>query len=173
MKLSEAPRPGWYPDPEGGSRLRWWDGGDWSDRFRARPHQSTAAYVAPPEELAAQAWPQDAAASVGQVSATSAAIVDQVRLAARAEAKLAAEDFTRRAREVTGAIPPLISQYSNRFMRYVRIGMALAFIVLLVWVAYQLFLQKSLFDWIGDRIDNLDDEGSAVLWRASIVVSRR
>ena len=74
---------------------------------------------------------------------------------------------------MTGAIPPLISQYTNRFMRYVRIGMVLAFIVLLVWVAYQVFLQKSLFDWIGDRIDNLSDEGSTVLWRASIVVSRR
>ena len=37
MRVADAPPPGWYPDPEGGSRLRWWDGTDWSDRYRPRP----------------------------------------------------------------------------------------------------------------------------------------
>ena len=37
MKRSDAPPPGWYPDPEGGARLRYWEGDDWSDRFRHRP----------------------------------------------------------------------------------------------------------------------------------------
>ena len=39
----------------------------------------------------------------------------------------------------------------------------LSFIVLLAWLAYQVFLQKSLFDWVGDRIDNLTDNGSSVV----------
>jgi hypothetical protein len=37
MKLADAPPPGWYPDPEGTSRLRWWEGTDWTDLYRARP----------------------------------------------------------------------------------------------------------------------------------------
>jgi hypothetical protein len=37
MKLADAPPPGWYPDPEGTSRLRWWEGIDWTDLYRARP----------------------------------------------------------------------------------------------------------------------------------------
>ncbi|NNE11366.1 MAG: DUF2510 domain-containing protein, partial [Ilumatobacter sp.] len=40
MRLEDAPPAGWYPDPEGGSRLRWWEGTDWSDRWRAPPTAS-------------------------------------------------------------------------------------------------------------------------------------
>ena len=29
------PPPGWYADPAGGDRSRWWDGGSWTDRTRA------------------------------------------------------------------------------------------------------------------------------------------
>jgi hypothetical protein len=36
----------------------------------------------------------------------------------------------------------------------------LAIVLLLAWLAWQLFVQVSLFDWIGDRIDNLTDESS-------------
>ncbi|MEZ5116617.1 MAG: DUF2510 domain-containing protein [Candidatus Nanopelagicales bacterium] len=38
-QVLEAPRalPGWYPDPEGTPRLRWWDGLEWTDDYRAGP----------------------------------------------------------------------------------------------------------------------------------------
>src|SRR5262249_62009585 len=51
--LAELPPPqnrkgGWYPDPEGSGRLRWWGGKEWSDRFmdasvEAMPGASDAA----------------------------------------------------------------------------------------------------------------------------------
>ena len=41
MKLADASAG--LPDPEGGSRLRWWDGSDWSDRYRARPTENELA----------------------------------------------------------------------------------------------------------------------------------
>ncbi|MGB6058934.1 MAG: DUF5684 domain-containing protein [Microthrixaceae bacterium] len=29
--VSDGPQPGWYPNPAGGSGLRWWDGNAWTD----------------------------------------------------------------------------------------------------------------------------------------------
>ena len=50
----------------------------------------------------------------------TAAVVEQVRLAARPRPNVRAQDFETRARKITGEIPPLISQYTNRFMRWFR-----------------------------------------------------
>jgi hypothetical protein len=165
VKVSEAPRSGWYPDPEGGSRLRWWDGGDWSDRYRTRPDESAtqrqATAAAAAGGLDTQTW------GTADIPETTQAVVDQVRMAARQEAHYAAQEFERRAREITGSIPPLISQYTNKFVRFVRIGLTLAIIVLVIWFGYQLWVQKSIFDWIGDRIDNLTDQNAA-----AVVISR-
>jgi hypothetical protein len=33
--------------------------------------------------------------------------------------------------------------------------------VLMAWFIYQFFVQKSFFDWLGDRIDNMTDDTSA------------
>ena len=38
--------PGWYPDPDGGGRERWWDGVSWSDTRRGA-NSTTASPVAP------------------------------------------------------------------------------------------------------------------------------
>jgi len=62
------------------------------------------------------------------------------------------------ARSLTGEIPPLISQYEHQFMRWFRVALLLSFIVLLAWFIWSVFAQKSLFDWLGDRIDHITDD---------------
>ncbi|PWJ65264.1 DUF2510 domain-containing protein [Rathayibacter iranicus] len=42
---STGPRAGWYPDPAGSSRQRWWDGSSWTESLRDAP---AAAPTTPP-----------------------------------------------------------------------------------------------------------------------------
>ena len=42
MTDPQAPSPGWYPDPAGGTGLRFWDGGQWTDRTRERLRDGAA-----------------------------------------------------------------------------------------------------------------------------------
>lgn len=167
MLIQDAPPPGWYPDPEGGSRLRWWEGTDWSDRFRAPP---TSGIVRRMEQLAAEA----AAASVSNQHQYSqlppapdtSQIVNQVRDAAREEAARAADLFSARARRATEGLTPLISEYTNRFIRFFRRAMVVAFVLIVAWFVFQAFAQITFFEWLGDRIDNLSDNtGSIVSFR--------
>jgi hypothetical protein len=96
-------------------------------------------------------------------------------MAARQEAERAAATFGREARSAAGSIGPLISEYTSKFMRWVRLLSTIAVIVFIAWLAFQIFAQASLFEWIGDRIDNLTDnddpvEGmlAALSWRVPV-----
>ncbi|OFQ22150.1 hypothetical protein HMPREF2946_03775 [Actinomyces sp. HMSC062G12] len=41
------PAPGWYLDPAGSTRLRWWNGGAWTDQFQPVPTQQSFPQSAP------------------------------------------------------------------------------------------------------------------------------
>ena len=54
------PVPGWYPDPAGTPRLRWWNGGMWIDRSQPMPGATQQQPPSPqgmPHALAGQAIP--------------------------------------------------------------------------------------------------------------------
>ncbi len=166
MRVEDAPPAGWYPDPEGGSRLRFWEGTDWSDRYRAPP---TAGVMAIQEAAAEQRRIDYQEAGgyvppVGRSRQETEEIISQVRQAARAEAERAAHMFRQEVRGATSSISPLISEYTSKITRWFRILSVIAIILLIGWVAFQIFAQVSMFEWIGDRIDNLtdNDAGAAV-----------
>ncbi len=173
MRRAEAPPAGWYPDPESRTALRWWDGLDWTDARRAPP--SEAELLSYESHLAFEDAHRQAATATSESvssmqqrarerSADSQRVIENVREAARSEVDRAADLFSRQARSMQAEITPLITQYSNRLIRWLRILAVLAVVLLIAWVVFQVVAQASFFEWLGDRIDNLtDDEGGAPL----------
>lgn len=158
MRIEDAPPAGWYPDPEGTSRLRWWEGTDWSDRYRARPLEVEVEMPGDqPVGQGSHRWVPDDP-GLGNPNVDTQAVVDQVRMAARQEAERAAQMFGAQARSAARELTPLVSQYTNKLVRWFRIAAVIAVILAAAWVAFQLFAQVSFFEWLGDRIDNLTDE---------------
>ncbi len=92
----------------------------------------------------------------------------EVRNAARSEIERAAQMLSVQMRQATREMPPLISEYANKLTRLVKRLVIIFVIVVVVWIVFQIWAEQSLFDWIGDRIDNLSDEnaiGAAVYLR--------
>jgi len=84
-------------------------------------------------------------------------MITQVRQAARSEAERTAQLFGDQALRVTRQLTPLISDYTNKFIRWFRIFAVIVIVAGIGWVAFQIFAQASLFDWVGDRLDNITD----------------
>ncbi len=166
MRFTEAPPAGWYPDPQNRSRLRWWDGLDWTDIRRAPPSDAELASFEAMQEQLQRMAPNAAQQLPGQMPqrADTQEVISQVRTAARDEIDRAADIFSQRARhatrQATSQIEPLISKYTAPAVRWIRIAVVLAVILLIAYFLFQVFAQASLFEWIGDRIDNLTDENS-------------
>ena len=163
MRLADAPRPGWYPDPEGRTRLRWWDGSDWSDRYRARPSAN---------ELSGRVGGSSAPSAVesivskgvaaaqeyrGSARHDADAIIAEVRQVARSEIERAADVFTARARSATQDLQPLFTEYTTKFTRALKVASFILVMALIGWFVFQFVIQESFYDWLGDRIDNLTD----------------
>ncbi len=168
MRVADAPRAGWYPDPQGGSRLRWWEGTDWSDLYRAPPSPSEldikAHHGAPGSGVPGTtahstsprlAVPAAAAERAGLTRRDADELIAEVRKVTRSEVDRAADVFTQRVTSATRQIQPMISEYTSKILRWVRIAAVIAFVLLVGWLVFQAVVQVSLFEWIGDRIDNL------------------
>lgn len=154
MRLEDAPPPGWYPDPEGGSRLRWWEGTDWSDRYRSPP-VSSVSDLRQQFDQEVQRLEYHGGHGIGRHETDE--IINQVRMVARAEVERAAEVFSRRASAAARDLTPLIEQYTNTAVTWFKRIAVFVVVILVAWIAFQIFAQASLFEWIGDRIDSLID----------------
>jgi hypothetical protein len=192
MRLEDAPPAGWYPDPEGSSRLRWWEGDDWTNRYRVAPGITGAGSANAPQASAAAAaagktaapgfypdpaggprprwwngssWTDqlgNASQLSNQLSGQASQIVDQVRTAAREEADRAARAFGAQARHATREIVPLVTEYTNRAIKLMKRLAILAVILVVAWFVFQAYANATFFDWLGDRIDNLGNDGSLI-----------
>lgn len=165
MRREDAPRAGWYPDPGGRDNLRYWDGLDWTEARRAPPSQAELRSYE--TEMAATA-----AASFDYVAPTSppsarvdTQVIEEARRATREEIDRAAQIFSERARSMRRDIEPLISQYTNKIVKWIRFAAIVAVVLLVAYFVFQVVAQASLFEWIGDRIDNFTDDqtGAALL----------
>jgi hypothetical protein len=174
MKRADAPPAGWYPDPRGAARLRWWDGSDWADHWRApvgsveRANRSGGGQRSrPAPDVGSAAGHVDVAPRAGHVHtapraghidmATTNEIIAEVRKVARSEIDRAADVFTQRAKQATREIQPLISEYTSQALRWLRVAAVVAFVVVVGWFVFQAVAQASLFEWLGDRIDKLTE----------------
>lgn len=167
MKEADAPRPGWYPDPTGGSWLRWWDGLDWTDHRRSPP---TAGLRGATEEVARPRRSDDTVgpptsevrSAASRTRDDTAEIMAEVRKVARDEVDRAVSTLSDRARGATRGLEPLISQYGDRVMGWIRtLGIVLVALVVL-WMLLQTFAQTSLLHWVGDRVDTIFGSGTSI-----------
>ncbi|HYN34916.1 MAG TPA: DUF2510 domain-containing protein [Ilumatobacteraceae bacterium] len=170
MRRDDAPRPGWYPDPESRTALRWWDGLDWTDARRAPPSQaelqsfeSSAAFEAAHRYIPPATALMSAAAAAGSRAQRpdSQQVIEEVRKVTRLEIDRAADVFARQARDLQRNITPLISEYTNRVVKWIRLAAIVAVVVFVGYFVFQVVAQASLFEWIGDRIDNVTDQNGA------------
>jgi hypothetical protein len=178
VRRENAPRSGWYPDPESRTALRWWDGLDWTEARRAPPSdaelrsfegqaefEAAHRYVPPSQDVIVAA--SAAASRAGRPE--SQQMIDDVRRAARDEVDRAAEIFARQARAMQSNVGPLISEYTNHLVKWIRIAVIVAIVLLVAYFVFQVVAQASLFEWIGDRIDNITDKQGAAAPMVSVL----
>ena len=167
MRYIDAPARGWYPDPESRTSLRWWDGFDWTDIRRAPP--SGAELIAAEENRAffdgnqlgvSAPPPPSPGGAMNRQDAQE--IIAEVRTVARQEIDRAAQEFSNRATTAVRSVSPLISEYTSQLKRWVKRAIVIAIVLLVAYFVFQAVVQASFFEWLGDRIDNLNQSSLVI-----------
>jgi Protein of unknown function (DUF2510) len=171
MRYADAPPAGWYPDPEHSARLRWWDGYDWADIRRAPPSNAELIVAEENRAFFEKAKAANTVSAVPQGTGLSRQdtqeIITEVRNVARQEVDRAAEQFSQRATTAVRSVSPLISEYTNQITKWVRRAAIVAIVLLVAYFVFQVVMQASFFDWLGDRIDNVtnpDESLGLTIW---------
>jgi hypothetical protein len=168
MRKIDAPPAGWYPDPEHSARLRWWDGLDWTDIRRAPP--SDAELIAAEENReffesaqGANPMPMAGGSQSRRVGPNDThEIIAEVRSVAREELDRAAEQFSQRATNAVRSVTPLITDYGSQVKKWIRWAFIIGIVLLVGYFVFQVIVQASFFDWLGERIDNVTDESMGI-----------
>lgn len=175
MKRTDAPPPGWYPDPTGRRGLLWWDGLDWGHDRRPLPAELPWDETA--DGASADASDGDGATTTStrggaiptatQMRSRAAAeakrrrdaerevadAVAEARRVAKAEVDRAVAQATKQLTETRDQWQPRFERYARRVKRWSRIVavVVVVFVALSAWSGAT--LQTSLLEWLGERID--------------------
>jgi Protein of unknown function (DUF2510) len=155
MRVDDAPPAGWYPDPDRGTRLRYWDGLDWTDRFHSRPVAATYEEMAAVQDTLDAATRAAAGVGAGMGRNDVDRVIAEVRDVARTEVERAADVFSQRAQTAARSFEPIVSSYVNRFTRWIRWIAVLVLVLVVGFYLLQAIGVASFLDWLGDRIDSL------------------
>jgi hypothetical protein len=129
---------------------------DWTDEYRSpstATERDTALRAASPA-----APPDPVLPGVGDMRRTARdtdRIVSQVRDATREEVTRAANLFTRQAQNLIAQGRSVVTDYAAPFLRWLKTAILLGAILVIAWFIFQFIAQVTLFEWLGDRIDNV------------------
>ncbi|MFV1991919.1 MAG: DUF2510 domain-containing protein, partial [Acidimicrobiales bacterium] len=157
MKLDDAPPPGWYPDPEGTGRLRYWEGTDWTAyRHGALTGAEIRKAARAAAETASTAQSQTASAmSRAQTESErlreTDQLVSQMRTAAREEFENATNVVSREISRNIERGRLLVAENVNGILRWMKLAIVLAASLVVIWFVLQFLAQLSFMSWVGDR----------------------